>query len=70
MGLLEPGRRMPAKVPSALYNATVWKSRAITDTPRGCCTLGLTVTGSAGMNVAHTLPLTPARVDLPPQSYL
>ena len=62
MGLLEPGRRMPAKAPSALYSATVWKSRAITDTPRGCCTLGLTVMGSAGMNVAHTLPLTPAHV--------
>ena len=68
MGLLEPGRRIPAKLPSALYRATVWKSRAMMETPRGCCTLGLTLTGSAGIKVAHSFPFTPVNAHAPSAS--
>jgi len=63
MGLPEPGRRTPTKLPSDAYTATVWKSRATTDAPCG----GRPAAGSSdGTNVAHSLPLTPgvrARAD-------
>jgi hypothetical protein len=64
IGFCEPGRLMPAKVPSALYSATVWKSRATIDTPRGLVILGSAVGGSIGTNVAHSLPLTPAQLSI------